>query len=1676
MAKTRRSVVGRSSSIQTMGRMHGRMDTLTLQGHSSTTSVLGSESGQGLQDLHAQRVQLLKDNWKSSTPISLKRDIFAFTPSVVSQILELERMRELHAASNSPRETEIISSAVWPCSIRSDCTLMLADVSGFCALSEELCAEGASGLDKLQSGINQCFSSLLDIISAYGGDVLNFAGDALIIAWFDILNCDNAIESAQRSKKPDQPQEGVSSLCSDVVSRHCNGVVSSFVSERLMMRRRLNAIAAVRCGLELAATQPCFHDRKLQLHVSVASGPLNLYVAGGESSEYQFMTMGSLYKSLGHALAKAKAQELVFDSKTKDLIGNVCTVSLADTEDASSSDRQVYYRGIAFQDEVFNEFMVDVKRGYKEMSSSKDQESNFSELRNGESVSCDVNLSSKPTTPSLEMLAYKMLMFVPPPLVIDPYVQQPSLSVEAEIRDVTVIFIKLDGPRIHCALNNDDGLFLSLIDDIVGIAQRALAAYEAMLRQFLVDDKGMVMIFALGVPKCVHFDDATRGLQCATKFCQDLSRIDVHAYAGVTSGTAYSGTVGNRSRKEFALVGNTVNMAARLMSFGCKSAMEWAAAQAQIAEDKKRLAMEKVRAGTSSIGVSSSKLSSLPTVSPESSIKLENSFKDGASAPGDGSTRSSTRLTSAFLEVQRDTSIFANNWCIICDEDTRSRCDMTLFNFTAFHDVKVKGMAARKSLYGVTSEQQTDFTLQWKASNCVGFDHEFAEVKRLLRTKDMRRRLNYFESREHARTSSASDPKQNPNGLTDSNENTTDKEPQTGTHESKQSDIFENNSNKRIQRRGTVGGDRLQFEGKFDHLIDFRAEIAAHAKRNKTKKKSTSGKYILESGDDDHENEEKKSHSDVESDGDGNMNPSDKMSFHKNNSQESSYASESESEIENKQTSESKLDSDTIESIKEKHSFQAHRGLSVAQRKRQQSCIVDYKQSAQLASTHAYANQEPRIDSTSTLPGLRRHSRLTTRVEFLEDKGGTFLLIRSDEGAGKSTFLQHSCAFAASVDYVPLTVSLRPEDHYQPYSALSKVFALLVLNKQALNARMGQAETIDLIDQLFAEWEQSLTSGESSKVELIKEVILTKTEWKHVGWDANESKRSYQKTRSALIKLLLTPTGRTLLNKHIVLAFDDVHFMDTCSWDVFMSILVIVDVDMLLMGTSSKARSKSDRGVSVAPATTPKGNSKTDVLPHQPKKFDMTTGTVKIQKLDQSLSNSSRKGGFIVTIELPRLSLGDIEILIQQTFPERNWISSEYNHIYDVSQGHPFFAIEIARGLSLEPLVYESDIYSPGSDVGGAEPHDQTHHQPDALAKAFHTRLDGLSMAEQRCLKAASVIGTTFDYDTLAEILPRSFLRRREDDLTLLDAVLELLVLENFIRIKPALGTYEFSHPKLQQTCYKLLLRADQIMLHKQVATWLSRVHQDDLRGHYVPLLYHFLRADEFDKAMDFATASIENYVETGAFHEAHVLLNEILNHVQRGNIKLRTLRIISSTFKQIIKTQIDFEEDNSGSRDLSPTRSNGRAGFWTSKQRFLFGDDLSDSSAYGIEGLEESLDDSSPEHQDFLSRVMVNKRPKRNILGRFMNSSGHQLSPVQSTPCGVFFVALEEADRIIEQHIRDSKQTSFKSVLSSSSKRNILSMKSKSNILQLSGSKKSVDPAPSAANGSTSTKICTIQ
>jgi class 3 adenylate cyclase len=133
----------------------------------------------------------------------------------------------------------------------------------------------------------------------------------------------------------------------------------------------------------------------------------------------------------------------------------------------------------------------------------------------------------------------------------------------SELRRVAVLFIKL--PRYGTSIRHPYERTIPRAQEVMVALQTALYKYAGSINKLNVDDKGITLVAALGMPPLTHLDDAVLAVHAALEMQLALEELGRESAIGITTGWVFCGPIGNKRRREYTMVGNAVNMAARLM-------------------------------------------------------------------------------------------------------------------------------------------------------------------------------------------------------------------------------------------------------------------------------------------------------------------------------------------------------------------------------------------------------------------------------------------------------------------------------------------------------------------------------------------------------------------------------------------------------------------------------------------------------------------------------------------------------------------------------------------------------------------------------------------------------------------------------------------------------------------------------------------------------------------------------------------------------------------------------------------------------------------------------------------------------------------------------------------------------------------------------------------------------
>jgi hypothetical protein len=131
----------------------------------------------------------------------------------------------------------------------------------------------------------------------------------------------------------------------------------------------------------------------------------------------------------------------------------------------------------------------------------------------------------------------------------------------SEMRDIVTLFINLDGLEADFnsgMIYKPQLVFLTIMN--------LIKKTGGSLRQFVVDDKGCVVIVCFGLYGSSNANNGIQAITLCLLLKKELSKLQCRLSIGITSGVVYCGNVGSEKRCEFVVMGNSVNLAARLMA------------------------------------------------------------------------------------------------------------------------------------------------------------------------------------------------------------------------------------------------------------------------------------------------------------------------------------------------------------------------------------------------------------------------------------------------------------------------------------------------------------------------------------------------------------------------------------------------------------------------------------------------------------------------------------------------------------------------------------------------------------------------------------------------------------------------------------------------------------------------------------------------------------------------------------------------------------------------------------------------------------------------------------------------------------------------------------------------------------------------------------------------------
>jgi len=340
--------------------------------------------------------------------------------------------------------------------------VLFVDISGFTALTEQFAVRGPSGAEDISGVLNDFYGQWIDIIRSYGGDIIKFAGDGILVIWQSDDLEDATLRAAQTALKA---------------------------------RKKLENFRA--------------GDRALSTRIALGAGQVTLTGLGGVFNRWEMIVAGNAVEQVGKAQALLKPGQIIASPE-------------------------------AWQQLKAHSFGDLVEGGHV--------------LLNG--IDSKVPRESERVFNLEENSIPSLRSYIPG--AIAKRIDAGQSDWLAELRRVTSLFINI--PEMRRSGDTD------LAQKLAQVLQGAIYRYEGSVNKIAVDEKGVSLLAAFGLPPFSHEDDPLRGVLAAQDIRNAVSELGLESYIGIATGRVFCGVIGNTKRREYTITGDAVNLASRLMS------------------------------------------------------------------------------------------------------------------------------------------------------------------------------------------------------------------------------------------------------------------------------------------------------------------------------------------------------------------------------------------------------------------------------------------------------------------------------------------------------------------------------------------------------------------------------------------------------------------------------------------------------------------------------------------------------------------------------------------------------------------------------------------------------------------------------------------------------------------------------------------------------------------------------------------------------------------------------------------------------------------------------------------------------------------------------------------------------------------------------------------------------
>lgn len=449
-------------------------------------------------------------------------------PSVDMMIEVLKHLRTLQRILHDYTSRQISVSSLAPGDVNPESqegTMMFTDLAGFTKLMEANATKGREGARNLLSQLNKYFSEMIAIISKSGGDLVEFTGDALLVIWPRNPKNKNDIE---------------------------------------------DTLKAVRAGLRMQRAMKQFAE------IQTPTGVVNLKMRIGiHSGKFLKADIGTPRRREHVLLGKDVQRAKLSESKGRNERVNLSPAAFERAKDQFQFEEGEPWEESGQSKDKHYMLVVDNLKDselgdYEITPLSRRQTGGVLFTKNKQEVLGEI----KKLLDSIEPIA----SFIPSPVMSLLVESAAERKIEPEFPNPTIMFVNFIGlpEAADRALPGEEKKLGMAYSRAFSLINAAVEKRGGVLKKVTYHLSGSDIVIYFGVPNA-HANDEERAVRAALAIRDIVTNIkppvigniqpEVYCQIGINTGATFVAEIGDpRGRREYNVLGDTVNTTARLMN------------------------------------------------------------------------------------------------------------------------------------------------------------------------------------------------------------------------------------------------------------------------------------------------------------------------------------------------------------------------------------------------------------------------------------------------------------------------------------------------------------------------------------------------------------------------------------------------------------------------------------------------------------------------------------------------------------------------------------------------------------------------------------------------------------------------------------------------------------------------------------------------------------------------------------------------------------------------------------------------------------------------------------------------------------------------------------------------------------------------------------------------------